>query len=120
MTLGKLAMAATILAASVTSACAGHRYYGGGYYSTAPGGFGVAYGGYVRTAPPPLRYESYGAPPGPGYVWAPGYWDWRPAGGWYWRGGTWLRPPRARAAWAPGRWHYHGGRGYGWRPGHWR
>ncbi|MQA23610.1 hypothetical protein GEV01_29215 [Rugamonas sp. FT103W] len=43
---------------------------------------------YVTVAPPPPRYE---AVPGPrvGYIWAPGYWDWR-GNRHEWIGGSWI------------------------------
>lgn len=111
MTFRRMTIALVLLAASIVTACGGHRHYEVG---------GGSYGGYVRTAPPPLRYERYGPASGRGLVWVPGYWAWRPSGGWSWRGGTWMRPPRPHAVWVPGMWQHHGGRGYGWRPGFWR
>src|SRR4051794_5169625 len=43
---------------------------------------------YVNTSPPPavVEYRSY--PPGPGYVWVDGYWDWS-GYDWYWTRGYW-------------------------------
>src|SRR5688500_4754962 len=51
---------------------------------------------YVNTPPPaPMAdYRSY--PPGPGYVWVDGYWDWS-GYDWYWTQGYW----------APGRPNYY-------------
>jgi hypothetical protein len=72
-------------------------------------------GGVVMVAPPPVRVETV---PGPrvGYVWAPGYWQWR----------------HHAHVWVPGR-YMHERRGYHWveprweqrgphwhnEPGHW-
>lgn len=87
----------------------------GCYVGPAPNDYYV--GGTVAVAPPPAQYEvAVGVAPGPGYVWAGGYWGW--VGG--------------RYAWTPGRWivgrpgfryvshHWVAYRG-GWRMvgGHW-
>src|SRR5437764_2441180 len=98
----RLLLAVPVLAAALTAVgCAagyrGYSGYGGGY-------------GYVRVAPPPPRAEVYGYAPGPGYVWAPGYWAWD-GGRYHWRSGSWVRRPHARANWVPGRWE-HNSRGY--------
>jgi hypothetical protein len=42
----------------------------------------------IGNAPPPPRFESV-PPPRRGYVWAPGYWDWRDHRH-VWIGGTWV------------------------------
>jgi hypothetical protein len=73
---------------------------------------------FVRFAPPPPRYGVVGVAPGPGYVWAEGFWDWR-GGNYVWAPGRWMRPPHARAVWVPGVW-VQSNRGYGFRRGHWR
>ena len=72
----------------------------------------------VNFGPPPLRYEIVPAPR-VGFVWVPGYWDWR-YGRYYWvaghyvrhRPGYYYRP--ARWVEYDGRWHY--ARPY-WSPG---
>src|SRR4051794_40905129 len=79
-------------------------------------GVGVSY--YSRTPPPPLRVETYGVAPGPGYVWTNGYWGWQ-RNNYVWVPGRWTRPPRARAVWVEPRWESRSGRYY-FRPGHWR
>ena len=61
---------------------------------------------FVNIAPPPVYREVVPAPR-VGYVWVPGYWDWR-RGRYYWVGGTWSRH----------RWHLRDGRYY--RAGGWR
>ncbi len=93
----RLAIALVVFAA-VSSACAG------------------AY--YVRYGPPPPRYGMVGVAPGPGFVWADGYWDWR-GGNWFWVGGRWLRPPRPGVVWVAPYWRLYGRR---WRfhRGYWR
>jgi hypothetical protein len=97
----KTLLAALLLAALSTAGCAA------GYNSY-----------YVRTAPPPLRVEAFGPAPGPGYVWASGYWGAR--GGRYdWVPGRWAVPPRRNAHWVPGRWEQRGGRYY-FHDGRWR
>lgn len=80
---------------------------------------GCATGGVaVRFAPPPPRYAVVGVAPGPGYVWAEGFWDWR-GGRYVWVTGRWMRPPHPGAVWVPAGW-VEGRRGYGFHPGHWR
>ncbi len=110
-----------LIAASVATACGQRHYYaGGGYgYTRGPGGWGPAYGGYVRFAPPQPRHERWGRAPGAGYAWCDGYWDWR-RGNWYWVSGSWRRPPSRGGAWASGYWGRYGDRGYRWHPGRWR
>ena len=97
----KMLATAVVMLGTALSACAAH------------GGYGMRYG-----PPPPPRYGVIGVAPGPGYVWAEGYWDWR-GSNWYWVRGSWLRPPRPRAAWVPGYWQPHG-REYRFRAGRWR
>lgn len=57
-----------------------------------PGGWiafqATAGDGYLVSAPPPPRYERI-PPPRPGYLWAPGYWEWR-GHRHEWVGGRWL------------------------------
>jgi hypothetical protein len=84
--------------------CAGSGYYRAGYYPNVP--------------PPAPRYGAVGYAPGPGYVWADGYWDWRER--WVWTPGRWVRPPRGHSHWEPGRWS-RGDRGrWEFHRGHWR
>ena len=61
----------------------------------------------VEVAPPPPRVEVVPAPR-PGYIWAPGYWDWR-GHRHVWRSGYWVRERRGYH-WAPHRWVDRGGR----------
>jgi hypothetical protein len=42
----------------------------------------------IGQAPPPLRFESV-PPPRMGYIWSPGYWDWR-NNRHQWVGGSWV------------------------------
>jgi hypothetical protein len=82
-------------------------------------GCGGAYVGfYAPGPPPPIRVETYGPAPGPGYVWVNGYWGYR-GGRYEWVGGRWDRPPQGRRAWVAGRWEHHGSQ-YRWRDGRWR
>jgi hypothetical protein len=87
--------------AAALSAC------GGGYYS-----------GYAGYGPPPPRYGVVGVAPGPGYIWADGFWDLR-GNRWEWREGRWMRPPRRGARYVHPEWRREGNR---WRfhQGHWR
>lgn len=55
----------------------------------------------IDVAPPPVRVETV-PPPRVGYVWAPGFWEWR----------------GREHVWVPG--HFvHERRGYHWVPDHW-
>ena len=71
---------------------------------------------YVTVAPPAPRYEVVPAPRA-GYVWVPGYWDWR-AHRYHWIGGQWIRH-RPGYLYEPVRWVHRDGRYYqrraGWR-----
>jgi len=73
---------------------------------------------YARTAPPPIRVESYGPAPGPNYVWVQGYWGYR-GDNYVWVPGRWDRPPKGHSHWESGRWEHHGDR-YVWHDGRWR
>ena len=78
------------------------------------GGYGA---GYVE-GPPPPRYGVMGVAPGPGYVWADGFWNLQ-GGRWGWSEGRWVRPPRRNASWVHPEWRREGNR---WRyhRGYWR
>jgi hypothetical protein len=62
---------------------------------------------YVNIAPPAPRYEVLPAPRA-GYVWQPGFWEWR-GDRHYWRKGHWVRE-RPGYYWHPSRWEHHDGR----------
>jgi len=71
----------------------------------------------VNFGPPPLRYEVVPAPR-VGFVWVPGYWDWRYHRH-YWVAGHWVRH-RPGYLYEPARWIDRGGNWYyhraAWRP----
>jgi hypothetical protein len=69
----------------------------------------------VDVAPPPVRVETVPAPR-VGYVWAPGYWEWR-GHEHVWVEGRWMGERRGYH-WVPDRWEPHGSR-YHYEPGHW-
>jgi hypothetical protein len=73
---------------------------------------------YAQVAPPAPLVEAVAVPPGPGYVWVPGYyrWDGRT---YFWAPGRYAVPPRPHAAWVPGRWNRHH-QGWYWTNGRWR
>lgn len=100
MTLRHTIMSATLLLGLALPGCASHAYV-------------------VRSAPPPPRYGPVGVAPGPRYIWADGYWDWR-GNRWRWVPGRWVVPPRHRTVWVPGHWTPDGRHGYRWRAGYWR
>ena len=62
---------------------------------------------YVNIAPPAPRYEVVPAPRA-GYIWAPGYWDWR-GNRHIWLRGHWERE-RQGMYWHPNRWTEREGR----------
>jgi len=61
----------------------------------------------IGQAPPPPRYER-APPPRVGYIWAPGYWDWR-HNRHQWVGGTWIASRPGYIYHQP-RWEQHDGR----------
>ena len=71
----------------------------------------------VRIPPPPPQRETI-PPPRHGYVWIPGYWDWRNARH-SWVVGRWM-PERRGCHWKPHRWVSRDGRWFlqvgGWVP----
>src|SRR4030095_4448767 len=71
----------------------------------------------IGIAPPaiPLYVQPY--PPGPGYIWTPGYWAYD-YGGYYWVPGTWVLPPRVGFLWTPGYSAYNGSNYY-FNDGYW-
>ena len=70
----------------------------------------------VHVGPPPVRYEAVPAARA-GYVWAPGYWDWR-GHRHVWVNGHWERA-RSGMNWEAGHWERRGSN-YVWVEGHWR
>ena len=64
-------------------------------------------GFYVDVAPPAPRYEVVPAPRA-GYVWVPGFWDWR-GNHHVWARGHWERE-RSGYHWHPNRWEQREGR----------
>src|SRR5260221_8810448 len=64
-------------------------------------------GFYVDVAPPATRYEVVPAPR-TGYVWVPGFWDWR-GNHHVWIRGRWERE-RSGYYWHPNRWEQREGR----------
>jgi hypothetical protein len=71
---------------------------------------------FVNIAPPPVRYE-YVPAPRVGYVWVPGFWDWR-RDRHSWVAGHYVRH-RPGYYYEPARWSHRGDRYYYSRPG-WR
>jgi hypothetical protein len=74
---------------------------------------GVAFD--IDVAPPAPRVMLV-PPPRPGFVWAPGYWNWTGRAH-AWHEGYWV-PERHGYHWAPDRWVSRG-RHYHFRRGHW-
>ncbi len=77
---------------------------------------GVAIGVSINIAPPALPVYVQPAPPGPDYIWTPGYWAWDD--GYYWVPGTWVVAPSPGLLWTPGYWGWVGG-AYVWHAGYW-
>jgi hypothetical protein len=78
---------------------------------------GVAIGVSINIAPPPLPVYVQPAPPGPDYIWTPGYWAWGDEG-YYWVPGTWVVAPSPGLLWTPGYWGWVDG-AYLWHAGYW-
>lgn len=64
---------------------------------------------WVNIGPPPARVEVVPAPR-PGWIWSPGYWEWR-GNRHVWRNGVWVRE-RPGYAYQPHRWVERDGRYY--------
>lgn len=80
----------------------------------------VSVGISVSFGPPPLPVYAQPVCPGPGYIWAPGYWAWDPANGYYWVPGTWVQAPYPGALWTPGYWGWSPVVfGFVWHAGYW-
>lgn len=71
----------------------------------------------VGFAPPVIPIYEQPYCPGPGYIWAPGYWAWN-GFDYYWVPGYWAYPPRIGFYWTPGYWGYSGSR-YVFYDGYW-
>jgi hypothetical protein len=69
----------------------------------------------ITVAPPAPRVEVV-PPPRPGFVWAPGYWEWR-GGAHVWIPGRWMGERRGWH-WVPDRWEQRGDHWHH-RRGHW-
>ncbi|MGO9172829.1 MAG: YXWGXW repeat-containing protein [Rhodomicrobium sp.] len=73
----------------------------------------------VTVAPPPLPVYAQPPLPGPGYIWAPGYWAWgEDEGDYYWVPGAWVPAPEPGLVWTPGYWGWSNGI-YVWNAGYW-
>jgi WXXGXW repeat (2 copies) len=79
--------------------------------AAGPGGEVVAY-----EAPPPVRYETVGVAPSPGYFWIGGGWFWE-GNRYNWHPGRW-EAPRPGYRWQPHAWHQKGNEWH-MAPGHW-
>jgi hypothetical protein len=103
MKIRNILLSGVLAASSMLAGCASHVYVS----AYAPG-------------PPPRPYVvgAVGYAPGPGYVWADGFWDLR-GGRWEWSQGYWAHPPHAHAYWTPAHWTQTN---HGWRrvEGRWR
>lgn len=72
---------------------------------------------YAEVAPPEPQDERAPPPPGPDYVWVPGYWFWN-GRGYVWHAGHYDVPPDRGAVWVRSGWVHHRGR-YRYVPGRW-
>jgi hypothetical protein len=86
----------------------------GGEYVFLPGAW-VSVEAQPAQPPPPPPVER--VEPRPGFIWVPGYHEWR-AGRYVWIGGHY-EAVQPRAVWEPGHWELRGRR-YFWIPGAWR
>jgi hypothetical protein len=71
---------------------------------------------YLGFGPPPVYYEAVPAPR-PGWVWVPGYWDWR-GHRHHWIGGHWVRARPGHVYYGP-RWRHYDN-GWHFTRGEWR
>jgi hypothetical protein len=78
---------------------------------------GIAVGVSINLAPPELPVYEQPEVPGPGYIWAPGYWAWGDDG-YFWVPGTWVLAPQPGYLWTPGYWAFVDG-GYFFHEGYW-
>ena len=69
----------------------------------------------IGVPPPPLRYEVVPAPR-PGYIWAPGYWQWEGQRH-VWASGRWVAA-QPGSYWVADSWEPRNGRHH-FKPGHW-
>ena len=73
----------------------------------------------VQQAPPALIVERRPSPPGVGYIWIDGYWNWD--GQRYgWQGGRYMRPPEPDVVWVAPRFEVVVGGGGHYTTGQWR
>jgi hypothetical protein len=86
----------------------------GGVFVSIPGGW-LDLQAQPAAPPPPPVAEPIGEAR-PGFIWLPGYQDWRD-GRYVWIAGHW-EPERPQERWHPGRWERHGNH-WMWRPGRW-
>src|SRR5690242_9516093 len=77
--------------------------------ATSPSSAQVVVGVSVTFAPPALPVYVQPLPPGPNYIWTPGYWAWDPDYGYYWVPGTWVLAPYPGWLWTPGYWAWDDG-----------
>ena len=70
----------------------------------------------IGIAPPAIPIYTQPYPPGPGYIWTPGYWGYD--SGYYWTPGAWILPPRVGFLWTPGYWAFNGSN-YFFNDGYW-
>jgi len=69
------------------------------------------------TVPPIYKEVRPSAPAKPGWVWQPGYWEWR--GTWVWVPGQYIRTMTPNAVWVAGKWEPTAGGTWRWNPAHW-
>jgi hypothetical protein len=78
----------------------------------------VAVGVSVTFGPPAIPVYAQPPWPGPGFIWAPGYWAWDPDIGYYWVPGVWVVAPFVGALWTPGYWAWNDAV-FIWHEGYW-
>jgi WXXGXW repeat (2 copies) len=71
-----------------------------------PAGPVILIGESASQPPPPLPDYDQPPCPDPTFLWAPGYWGFEPAAGYYWVPGTWAAPPMVGVLWTPGYWGF--------------
>ena len=99
----------------------GYWKHRSGQYAWQPAHWGVANQGVIVAKPvavPPIYAEVQPAAPATaGYVWQPGFWEWR--GTWVWVPGEYIQSTSPKAVWVQGQW-VTGALGFWrWSPAHW-
>lgn len=113
-----LAGSAAILAGAAQAQVYDPQYPPPPGYAPPPNGPGYGQAPYeqagvsisVNFAPPPLPVYDQPPPPGPDFIWQPGYWAWdEDDGDYFWVPGAWIEAPEPGLLWTPAWWGFDDG-----------